>query len=296
MNKNQALCKNNSFSQTHILNCNGKVLKLDKPVVMGILNITTDSFYDGGRYLHKREYLLQAEKMLNEGAAIIDIGASSTRPASKSISEKEELNRLLPALQSIRKRFPDAFLSVDTFRASVAGIAFEHGSDIINDISGGTMDDHMYETISRIKVPYVMMHIQGTPETMQKNPVYSNVVNEIIEHFNRNVKKLKVLGIHDVIIDPGFGFGKSLEHNFEILRNLDRFVALGLPLMVGLSRKSMINKALQIGPGEALNGTTVLNTMAILKGAHILRVHDVKEAVEVIKLCGYISGKPLPLT
>jgi dihydropteroate synthase len=256
---------------------------------MGILNITPDSFYDGGCYITEKDYLGQAERMIGEGGAIIDIGAASTRPGAAAITEDEELRRLLPALQSIRQHFPATLLSVDTYRAAVAKVACENGADIINDISGGTMDAKMFGTIARMKVPYVMMHIKGTPLTMQDKPVYKDVVAEIMDHFIERVSQLKKMDAGDIIIDPGIGFGKELKDNYKILRNLDRFLATGWPLMIGLSRKSLINKVLGINPERALNGTTVLNTVAILKGAHILRVHDVKEAIEVIRLCEYLQ-------
>ncbi|MCX6235851.1 MAG: dihydropteroate synthase [Bacteroidetes bacterium] len=289
MNTKQVLRKNNSFSSNFTLNCRSKVIKFERPVVMGILNITPDSFYDGGRYVTEKDYLGQAERMIGEGAAIIDIGAASSRPGAAAITEDEELRRLLPALQTISKHFPEILLSVDTYRAAVAKSACEHGADIINDISGGTMDAKMFAIIAGMKVPYVLMHIKGTPLTMQDRPVYKDVVAEIMDHFTERVSQLKKMGAGDIIIDPGIGFGKDVEDNYEILRNLDRFLAPGWPLMIGLSRKSLINKVLGISPEDALNGTTVLNTVAVLKGAHILRVHDIKEAIEVIRLCEYLQ-------
>jgi dihydropteroate synthase len=251
---------------------------------MGILNLSPDSFYAGSRYLNDDVFISEVEKMLDCGASILDIGAMSTRPGSKAISEKEEISKLIPALTIIKQKFPDAIISVDTYRSSVSKIAVDNGADIINDISGGTMDKKMFETIAELDVPYVLMHIQGTPETMQINPVYNDVVKEILDFLVKRTKMLIQLGVKDIIVDPGFGFGKSLKDNYCLLHHLDRFIITETPLLVGLSRKSFINKVLNTSPEQALNGTTVLNTIALLKGADILRVHDVKEAVETIKL------------
>lgn len=271
------------------MNYNGKILNLEKPAVMGILNITSDSFYDGGKYKTQKDILIQCEKMLSEGAAIIDIGAVSTRPGADKVSEENEIARLLPVLKIIRKYFSDAIISIDTYRSSIVEIVINNGADIINDISGGNFDDRMFETIAKLKVPYIMMHIKGTPQNMQVNPTYKNVVKEIKDFFFKKIEELKTIGVNNIIIDPGFGFGKTVEHNYEILNNLDSFKSFGLPILVGLSRKSMINKVLKIKPENALNGTTVLNTIALLKGADILRVHDVKEAVEVIKIVSELN-------
>lgn len=251
---------------------------------MGILNVTPDSFFDGGHYNEADELLARAEKHLNEGADILDIGAVSTRPKAEEVSESEELSRLIPAVEMLRRKFPEAILSVDTFRSVVARKAIETGADMINDISGGTMDDHMFETIAELQVPYVLMHIQGTPQTMQENPTYTNVVQEVFDALLEKKTRLQNLGVHDIIIDPGFGFGKNVEHNFALLAHLERFEILNCPILVGVSRKSMINRVLGTKPENALNGTTALNTLALERGASILRVHDVKEAVECVKL------------
>lgn len=264
--------------------CNGHILDLASPVVMGILNVTPDSFFDGGRYLSLDDQLKSVEQMLADGATIIDIGAVSTRPGSKEVSQEEEMERLIPSLKAIRQHFHGCFISVDTYRAPVARAMIENGADIINDIYGGRFDEDMMQTIAGFNVPYILMHMKGAPETMQKNPEYSDVVAEITYFFEQQLTRCREAGVRQVIIDPGFGFGKTIEHNFSLLSHLDTFQSLGVPVLVGLSRKSMINKALQIKPLEALNGTTVLNTIALLKGADILRVHDVKEALEAIKL------------
>ncbi|HXH20073.1 MAG TPA: dihydropteroate synthase [Chitinophagales bacterium] len=259
-------------------------MDLSTPKVMGILNITPDSFYDGGSYTTRKEILHRVETMLEEGADFIDVGGVSTRPGAKLISEKTERQRVIPAVEIIMKRFPDAVISVDTFRASVARAAVEEGASLINDISAGAFDENLFETVSRLNVPYVLMHMKGIPETMQKNPAYTDVMTEITGFFVEKMNRLKQFGIKDIILDPGFGFGKTLEHNYEILRNLHDLQIFGLPVMAGISRKSMICKALNVKPAEALNGTTALHGIALLKGADILRVHDVKEAKEVVKL------------
>ncbi len=255
-----------------------------KLLVMGILNSTPDSFFDGGKYITETEWLKHARQMIAEGADIIDIGAYSTRPGAKKISEKEELERLVTVIKSVRKQFPDVIISADTFRAIVAEKAVAAGANIINDISGGTMDEKMVITIAKLQVPYVLMHIQGTPQTMQQNPVYENVTEEVFIYFKEKIAEFKKIGFEKIIIDPGFGFGKTVEHNFQLLKELEQFKSLGFPILAGLSRKSMINKVLNTNPSNALNGTTVLNTIALQKGANILRVHDVKEAKEIIKL------------
>jgi dihydropteroate synthase len=252
---------------------------------MGILNITPDSFFDGGQYNTIDRALKQTEKMISEGAFIIDIGAYSSRPGAVNVSVEEELDRLLPVVTEIKNSFPELLVSIDTFRAEVAEkVTGETGDCIINDISGGTLDPLMFETIGRIKVPYVLMHIQGTPQTMQKNPYYQNVTKEVIKQLSEGVFKLNELGVSDVIIDPGFGFGKSLNHNYELFNNLDAFRMFELPLLVGISRKSMIFRLLEQTPEESLNGTIVLNTLALLAGANIIRVHDVKPAVDALKI------------
>ncbi|MBI2269807.1 MAG: dihydropteroate synthase [Bacteroidetes bacterium] len=251
---------------------------------MGILNITPDSFFDGGRYANEKSIIAHVEKMLDEGASIIDIGANSTRPGAMEVSENEELKRLLPVIKNLRKRYDRVIISADTFRSGIARKAIEAGADIINDISGGTMDNNMFATVADIKAPYILMHIQGTPKTMQKDPQYINVVEEVKSFFQKKIQQLNSSGIQQIIIDPGFGFGKTLNYNFALLKNLKEFRSFGYPVLAGLSRKSMINKVLGTLPADALNGTTVLNTLALLNGASILRVHDVKEAVETIKL------------
>lgn len=260
------------------------MINLDEPVVMGILNLTPDSFFDGGRYLNEQDVLQRVREMVKEGVDIIDVGAFSSRPKAESISEQEELDRLLPILNLIRTIHNDIPISIDTYRSSVARQALECGADIINDISGGNMDEHMFDVIAQYNAPYVLMHMQGTPQTMQQNPKYENVVQEVYDFFELSIKELKNKGVSTIIIDPGFGFGKSLEHNYLLLSQLDYFNTLDQPILAGISRKSMINKVLGTTPDEALNGTTVLNTIALLKGAKILRVHDVKQAKETINL------------
>lgn len=277
--------KDTFFSKKHTLNIRGDLINLSRPKVMGILNITPDSFYDGGRYNRMDLMTEQAEKLISEGAAFIDIGAWSSRPGAKHITEEEELNRLKPIVDLIRKRFPDTIVSVDTFRSGIARIMVEeYGVDMINDISAGSMDPEMFKTIADLHVPYIIMHMQGTPADMQINPEYNNITREILTFFSEKLQALKLLGVTDIIVDPGFGFGKSVDHNYELLVNLDSFSMIELPVMVGLSRKSMIYKFLGIGPDEALNGSTVLHSIALFKGADILRVHDVKEAMEAITL------------
>jgi dihydropteroate synthase len=267
------------------INCNGKLLDLSKPIVMGILNITPDSFYDGGNYLTIETIKTQVKKMLDDGATIIDIGAYSSRPGATHISENEEIKRLTPVLKMMLKQFPEAIVSVDTFRANIADIVTkEYGVSIINDISAGEMDKNMFETIAKINVPYIIMHMKGTPQNMQQNPVYKDVIDEIIAYFSKKVGQLKKLGVHDLILDPGFGFGKTLDHNYQLLNKLDNLAIFEYPVLAGLSRKSMIYKFLNNSPQQALNGTTVVNTLALTKGASILRVHDVKEAKEAIDL------------
>lgn len=259
------------------------------PLIMGILNVTPDSFSDGGKYLEEPLWLEQTTKMLNEGAAIIDIGAYSTRPGAEHISEQEEEQRLLKVVSSVRKHFPEVLISVDTFRAAIAEKAVQAGANIINDISGGTMDAAMFTMVARLNVPYVLMHIQGTPQTMQKNPVYLDVVKDVGHFFQERIKELNQLGFSQIILDPGFGFGKTLEHNFDLMKNLEVFQVFGLPVLVGVSKKSMINKLLNISNKDGVNGTSILNTIAIQKGAKIIRVHDVKPAQEVLTLLNALS-------
>ncbi len=249
--------------------------------IMGILNLTPDSFYDGNQYLEEKKMLLQVEKMLHEGADIIDIGAFSSRPGAHLVSIAEERKRLLPNLKSILKHFPNTYISVDTYRSEIAREVIAEGAQMINDISGGDLDKKMFETITGLQVPYVMMHMQGTPSNMQQNPVYKDVVNDITQYFDVKIKQLTALGFDNILIDPGFGFGKTLEQNYQILHRLDEFKSLQKPVLVGISRKSMLYKLLKTTHDKALNATTIANTIAVLKGAKVLRVHDVKEAVEI---------------
>jgi dihydropteroate synthase len=266
------------------LNCKGRLLVVDKPLVMGIINLTPDSFYEGSRFNSPDDILKQVEKMLSEGADILDFGAQSTRPGSDRITDDEELRRLIPSLEIIVKNFPDAIISADTYYAKVAKEAVSTGASIINDISGGNMDTRMIDTVATLNVPYILMHMNGEPGTMQKKPDYNNVTREILDYFIFKITVLRKKGVHDIIIDPGFGFGKSIDHNFEILKNLSAFKILEAPILAGLSRKSSVYKTLGISAAESLNGTTVMNTIALMNGAAILRVHDVKEAKEAIKL------------
>lgn len=260
-------------------------IDLSIPVVMGIVNVTPDSFYDGGKLEDETSILKAVETMIEDGVTIVDVGAVSTRPGADAISTKVELGRLLPAVKAIRKHFPELDLSVDTFRSWVAvRVVDEVGPVIVNDISGGTLDSKMFETIGMLKIPYILSHIKGTPQTMQDDPQYDDVIKDISSYFAEKVKRLSKFGVADVILDPGFGFGKTLDHNYELLNRLDSFKVFQLPVMAGLSRKSMIWQALEITVREALNGTSVANTMALLGGADILRVHDVKEAVETVKI------------
>ncbi|MEM9685779.1 MAG: dihydropteroate synthase [Bacteroidota bacterium] len=266
------------------IHCKGKLIDLSTPKVMGILNSTPDSFFDGGKYNSEKNLLLQAEKMIREGATFIDIGGYSSRPGADHISQDEELKRVLPAITLILRHFPDALISIDTFRSHVASQCIAAGAVLVNDIAAGSMDKHMMATIAKHQVPYIMMHLKGTPQNMQQRTHYKNIVKDILFYFSEKVAFARYLGINDLIIDPGFGFAKTLQHNYEILRHLECFKTMELPLMVGISRKSMIYKSLNISAEEALNGTTSLHTVALIKGANILRVHDVKEAVECIAL------------
>lgn len=266
------------------VNCRGILIDLSTPAVMGILNVTPDSFFDGGKYNEASKLIEKAKLHLQAGAAILDIGAVSTRPKAPGVTEAEEMERLIPAVTLLRAQFPTAVLSVDTYRSSVARAAVDAGADMINDVSGGQLDEQMFATIAELQVPYVLMHMQGTPETMQDAPEYVDVTEEVLSFFIQRLDTLRRIGVQDVIVDPGFGFGKSLEHNYQLLSDLDQFQVLGVPILCGFSRKSMINKVLGTSPEEALNGTTVLNTLALLRGVNILRVHDVKEASEAVKL------------
>ena len=266
------------------LNCHGKLIDLSVPKVMGILNVTPDSFYDGGKTFNEKEILKQAEKMLSEGATFLDVGGYSTRPGADEISENEETRRVVEAVESILKKFPETLISVDTFRSGVAKKAVEAGAAIVNDVSGGTLDAEMYKTVAQLKVPYVLMHMRGNPKTMTKHIDYKNVTVEVLKDLSEKIALARAEGIDDIITDPGFGFAKTREQSFQLLNNLELFQNLGAPILVGVSRKSMIYKTLQTSAENALNGTTSLNTIALLKGASILRVHDVKEAVECVKL------------
>ncbi|WP_372642203.1 dihydropteroate synthase [Ancylomarina sp.] len=281
---------NSSKQKIESIMCGKKLISFDKPLVMGILNLTPDSFFDGGQYMHTDSILKRAKQISDEGADMIDLGAYSTRPGAEDIDVEEEWKRMQPALACIRKELPDAILSIDTFRSElVRRVVREFGACIVNDISGGTMDDQMFETVAELKVPYIMMHIKGTPQTMQTQAVYEDLMEEILQFFKERVNRLNDLGAKDIIIDPGFGFGKTLEHNYEIMAQLKDFKSLQLPLLIGISRKSMIYKLLDGEAKDSLNGTTALNMVALMGGAHILRVHDVKEAVECVKLYNKIQ-------
>jgi len=272
------------FSANKTLNVKGRLIDLSEPKVMGILNVTPDSFYDGFRYTDETSILKQVEKMVSEGVDFIDVGGNSTRPGAVGISEEEELNRILPVVKIIAKKFPEIVISIDTFRSMVAKHAVEAGAFIINDISGGDLDPKMFDTVASLHVPYILMHMKGTPQTMMNEAAYENLLKEILDYFHQKIFKLQRLGVKDIIIDPGFGFAKTVEQNFELLNKLDHFKILEKPMLVGLSRKSMIWRTLKTDPEGALNGTTALNTIALLKGANLLRVHDVREAKEVIQL------------
>nr|WP_262913897.1 dihydropteroate synthase [Aequorivita vitellina] len=266
------------------LNCRGKLIDLSVPKVIGIINVTTDSFYDGGKTIAETEILKQAEKMLSEGATFLDIGGYSTRPSASEISEIEEIRRVVNATEIILKNFPEALISVDTFRSEVAKKAIETGAAIVNDVSGGTLDAEMYKTVAKLKVPYILMHMRGTPQTMAKLTEYKNVTIEVLKDLAEKIARARAEGISDIIADPGFGFAKTRQQSFQVLNNLELFQNLEIPVLAGISRKSMIYKTLETSAENALNGTTSLNTIALLKGASILRVHDVKEAVDCVKL------------
>jgi dihydropteroate synthase len=283
-NPNPGADKGTNFSQTGAIECGQQILNLNQPVVMGILNITQDSFFDGGRYLTNESIIDRAGQMLEEGAAIIDIGAVSTRPGSAGVSAEAEIQRLIPAIEILRKNYPEAIISADTFRSAIAAKAIEAGAGIINDISGGTIDEAMIGFMAETNAAYVLMHIQGTPENMQVNPVYSDVTKEVSGFFRERLDFFESKGKQNIILDPGFGFGKNTEHNYRLLGDIKRFTSMGYAVLAGVSRKSMINRVLETTAAEALNGTSIINTIALLNGARILRVHDVKEAVEAIKL------------
>lgn len=271
------------------INLNGNLMDLSTPKIMGILNVTPDSFYDGGMFDSNKKILDHVEKMLTDGADIIDVGGYSSRPGAKEVKLKDEIKRVVPTIELIKKEFNETTISVDTFRSEVALQAVNSGASIINDISGGDLDPNMFNCVAELNVPYIIMHMQGNPKNMQNNPLYENVIVEIIENLSKKVFEATEAGVIDVIIDPGFGFGKTIEHNYKILRELSFFKELDCPILVGLSRKSMIYSLLEEKPENVLNGTTCLNTVSILNGANILRVHDVKEAKEVVKLTNFLN-------
>ncbi|HEY9221263.1 MAG TPA: dihydropteroate synthase [Lutibacter sp.] len=274
------------------INCNGTLIDLSAPKVMGILNCTPDSFFDGGKYKDSTAIVNQVEKMLDEGATFIDVGAYSSRPGAKHISEEEELNRILPVIKLLKSEFPAILISTDTFRSEVANQCIHHGACIINDISAGDMDANMFPVIAKLQVPYIMMHMQGTPQNMQKKPIYNDVVSDVLYYFSKKIGELHKLGLNDIITDVGFGFGKTVSHNYQLLKHLDLFKKLEAPMLVGMSRKGMLYKPLGITAESALNATTAANTVALLNGASILRVHDVKEAVEAVKIVELLNSKP----
>jgi dihydropteroate synthase len=282
------------FSRNFSLNLGGRILDLASPVVMGIINATPNSFYPGSRLPEPERAVAMAREMVVQGASILDVGAVSSRPGAERIPVEEELNRLIPVMEALRSELPDCALSVDTWRSSVVKTLYERFHiDMVNDISAGQLDPHMFSTMADLNIPYVMMHMQGTPENMQDDPSYENVVDHILQFFGERVHKLKKLGVNDIVIDPGFGFGKTLEQNYQLLKELDAFRILELPLMAGISRKSMIYKILDTDPGQALNGTTAAHMAALMSGANILRVHDVKEAVETVKIFLHIVNRPV---
>ena len=271
------------------INCKGKLIDLSSPKVMGILNITPDSFYDGGRFKDEVSILNQVDKMLTEGATFIDVGAYSSRPGAKHISEQEELKRIVPVINLLIKNYPEIIISVDTFRSKIAKETIHAGAAIVNDISGGNMDTKMFQTVADLQVPYILMHMLGTPQNMQQNPVYNDVIKDIISFFASKIYTLHELKLNDVIIDVGFGFGKTVNQNYQILKDLELFKILDAPILAGISRKSMLYKTLGISAKEALNATTSANTIALLNGANILRVHDVKEAIEAVKIVNQLK-------
>ena len=272
------------------INCGGKLIDLTKPKIMGILNVTPDSFYDGGKFLNSDKYLMQVEKMLNEGATFIDIGGMTSKPGSKEIPVSEELSRVIKAVENVSNKFPKAIISVDTYRSEVAEESVNSGAQIINDISGGSFDNKMFKTIAKLNVPYIIMHINERPETMQQNPEYEDILFEIGYYFSKKVFKARAAGINDIIIDPGFGFGKELDDNYKILKNLNALMVENIPMMIGVSRKSMIYKKLKITSGQSLNGTTCVNTIGLIQGVNILRVHDVKEAKQCIDIVNSLNN------
>ncbi|WP_224751120.1 dihydropteroate synthase [Mucilaginibacter pankratovii] len=281
---NQMVAKDTFFQKKVTLNAGGKLIDLSSPKVMGIINITPDSFYAASRKTDKSSVISQAEKMLTDGATFLDVGAYSSRPGAVDISVEEETERLLPAVEAIVQSFPEAIISVDTFRASVAEAAVKAGAHIINDVSGGSLDAEMFATVARLQVPYILMHMKGTPQNMVQQAQYEDVFAEVFDYFVTKIYQLKQLGVHDIIIDPGFGFAKTAEQGYQLMSRMQEFDVLQLPVLAGVSRKRMIYGLLGSNAEEALNGTTALNTIALTKGAGILRVHDVKEAVEAVKI------------
>lgn len=275
------------------INCKGELVDLTRPKVMGILNLTPDSFFDGGKYKDETSILQQVEYMLDHGATFIDMGAYSSRPGAEHVPEDEELQRMLPVIDLILTKFPDTLISVDTFRSKVAAESIEHGAALINDISAGNLDTAMFDTVADYQVPYIMMHMKGTPQSMQKQATYSDLIKDLRSYFSEKIREMTSKKINDIIIDPGFGFAKTTEQNYTLLNHLDLFQTFGLPILIGLSRKSMIYKVLGSSPQEALNGTTALHTIALLKGANIIRAHDVKEAMECVKLVEVLKENAL---
>ena len=286
------MAKYTSFSVSNSIKIksNSSVFSTKNPIAMGILNLTEDSFFDGGYYLNEEQILARCKKMLEEGATIIDIGAQSSRPGATLIHADAELLKLLPIIKLLKTDIPQIIISIDTFWAKTASECIKAGAHIINDISAGEIDENMFDTIAKLQVPYIIMHMKGTPQNMQDNPTYNNIMNEVISYFDEKITLLKVKGVKQVIIDPGFGFGKTLAHNYQILNNLEKLNKFKLPILVGISRKSMIYKLLDTSAREALNGTSITNTIALQKGASILRVHDVKEAMECIKITTFAKN------
>jgi dihydropteroate synthase len=284
------MAKDTFLNRKVILNSKGKLIDLSSPAVMAILNLTPDSFYANSRISSVDEALKATETFLNEGAKFIDIGAYSSRPGAADITVDEELHRLIPVVEAITKEFPDALVSIDTFRAKVAEETISAGAHLINDISAGNLDEQMFKTVAKLQVPYIIMHMKGTPQNMQENPTYHNIIDEVSTYFSEKLAVLNKLGVKDIIIDPGFGFAKTISHNYELLQQMEQLNSFELPILVGFSRKSMVTKVLNNKSADALNGTTVLNTSALLKGAKILRVHDVKAAVECVKLTERIKN------
>ncbi len=269
---------------SYTMNCQGRLLDLSKGIIMGILNVSPDSFYDGGKFIEENSILEKAEELISGGAQIIDIGGASSRPGAEFITAEAEKKRIIPVIRSVSRKFPDIIISVDTWRSELASEAIRNGAHIINDISGGDLDPEMFKTVARLKVPYILMHMKGIPKSMQEEPVYEDLITEIIQYFQVRIVQLRTLGVQDIVIDPGFGFGKNLADNYRLLARIEDFNILECPILAGFSRKSMINKILGTTPDTALNGTSILNTIALMKGVQLLRVHDTKEASECIKI------------